>query len=106
MGMKTEKNTIMPRPWLDHCMLNEAYNLQATRPHLGWHFQLIEQLVKRGEIIRVVHWPGRPKPWKLGPGQRTDFEEYWWKLQADLCGESEDDHDSTKSRQCLLRCGR
>eukprot|EP00931_Biecheleriopsis_adriatica_P011972 TRINITY_DN113070_c0_g1_i1.p1 TRINITY_DN113070_c0_g1~~TRINITY_DN113070_c0_g1_i1.p1 ORF type:complete len:222 (-),score=37.80 TRINITY_DN113070_c0_g1_i1:9-674(-) len=82
---------VMPQPHLQHCVLDEAYNLQATRPHLSWHTPFLASLDGKGSsIVRVVHWPGQPKPWRLGPGQRTEWERRWWDVYTTL-GETSTD---------------
>lgn len=99
---KSEPGLRMPIPWVEHCTLNEGYNLQVTRPHLDWHFSFLQQLrtgTMKGEeqaSLHVVHWPGRPKPWKLAFGQRSEFEQHWWRLHADLCIANEDMQDKCK----------
>merc|ERR1739844_829644 len=89
----------MRTPQAEHCTLDEAHNLQVTRPHLAWHLPTLEEMSRSGNSVRVVHWPGRPKPWRLGPGQRTSWEQLWWRIHTDLCG----NHDG-KSRNCWMQC--
>lgn len=90
------------RPWSDHCTLDEGYNLQVTRPHLGWHMPFLQELARTGGSIRVVHWPGKPKPWMLGRVQRTEWERMWWSMHATLCGVS--GTSQGVHHGCWLRC--
>lgn len=96
------EQVVMPQPQLHHCVLDEAYNLQATRPHLSWHMPFLRLLSadsrpgEESNVVRVIHWPGQPKPWRLGPGQRTNWERRWWEVHATLC--------AGHARTCLMNC--
>lgn len=89
----------LPRPWVDHCTLDEGHNLQVTRPHLGWHMPFLRQLAREGGSVSIVHWPGRPKPWILAPGQRSSWEQHWWAAHDGLCSARD-----SRGGSCWIRC--
>eukprot|EP00929_Paragymnodinium_shiwhaense_P100951 TRINITY_DN63655_c0_g1_i1.p1 TRINITY_DN63655_c0_g1~~TRINITY_DN63655_c0_g1_i1.p1 ORF type:complete len:865 (-),score=145.01 TRINITY_DN63655_c0_g1_i1:33-2627(-) len=107
-----DASLVMPKPWEEHCTLDEGHNLQVTRPHLQWHMPFLRHLQSEGGVVSMVHWPGRPKPWTLAPGQRSDWELRWWDLHEDVCQGLllQEDRPLKQARRegerhCFLRCG-
>lgn len=93
---------VMPRHG-EHCTLDESHNLQVTRPHLQWHMPFLSRLGQMGgldDVVRIVHWPGWPKPWNLEIGQRSFWERLWWDRHGEVCG----DCSPSSARPCWIRC--
>mmetsp|Transcript_81900 Transcript_81900/g.171340 ORF Transcript_81900/g.171340 Transcript_81900/m.171340 type:complete len:821 (+) Transcript_81900:239-2701(+) len=94
----SDARLVMPKPGKDQCIFDESYNWQVTRPHLEWHMPFARSLVvdSTNAGIRVVHWPGRPKPWTVTRSQHTAFERQWWALHDFVCID--------ESSNCALSC--
>jgi len=82
-----------------HCVLSPLYNFMATDPHLDWQLEFVR--IRRLQVaqamfqhrsfglqvgpIRVLHWPGQPKPWGVRSEQRTVFDHEWWATHRQMC---------------------
>jgi len=84
----------------EHCTLDETYNFQVTLPHLAWHMPHAQEFAAAGKRIRVLHWPGLPKPWTLAEGQRTFWDRMWWEAHDEHCNSAQD----RGAQPCRLQC--
>lgn len=99
-GLDSETLLTQPDQSGDHCILEEGYNLQVTLPNLAWHMPYVQKLARAGRSPWILHWPGQPKPWMLGPGQRSAWDRLWWDEHADLCRAAE----LHGTAPCFLQC--